>query len=119
MELLFYISIGMIILCGLCGVCIYLTSLGYLERMHLPTVVCLFIFSTLAGGSCYFLAEQSFDGIEYISYIYMLLGGIAAFTLFRTVFGAECEWPVILWIYFLFLFPLGVLGILFVKNVFN
>lgn len=119
MEILFCIGVCMIILCGLCGSCIYLAALGYLHRMHLPTVAWLFFFSTVAGGVCYFFAEESLEGVEYISYIYMLLGGIAAFTLFRTVFGGECEWPAILWIYFLLLFPLGILGVLFAKNVFH
>lgn len=119
MEILLILGFCMIVLCALCGISIYLSAIGFLEKMHLPTIIWLFIFSTIAGGICSFFASQTYDGIVYISNIYLVLGGIAALTLFRKIFGAEYKRPQILWIFFLILLPLGVVGLLFSQNFFD
>ena len=119
MEILLILGFCMIVLCALCGISIYLSAIGFLEKKHLPTIIWLFIFSTIAGGICSFFASQTYDGIVYISNIYLILGGIAALTLFREIFGAEYKRPQILWIFFLILLPLGVVGLLFSQNFFD
>lgn len=119
MEILLILGFCMIALCALCGTSIYLSAIGFLEKMHLPTIIWLFIFSTIAGGVCSFFASQTYDGIIYISNIYLILGGIAALTLLGKIFGAEYECPQILWIFFLILLPLGVMGQLFSQHYFN
>lgn len=119
MEVLLGISICMIVLCALCGISIYLSAIGYLEKMHLPTVIWLFIFSTIAGAACSFFAAKSYEGITYLSNIYLILGGISALTLFKTIFGTKYKRPSILWIFFLIILPIGLIGLLFSKQVFE
>ncbi len=51
----------MIVLCALCGISIYLSAIGFLEKMHLPTIIWLFVFSTIAGGICSFFASQTLE----------------------------------------------------------
>lgn len=116
MEILLIIGICMILLCALCGISIYLFAIGCLTKMHLPTIIWLFIFSTIAGGICPFFARYTYEGIVCISNIYLILGGIAALTLFRKVLGTDYKRPQILWIFFLVLLPLGVLGLLFSQH---
>lgn len=107
MEILQVISYCMIVLCALCGISIYLSAIGFLEKMHLPTIVWLFIFSTLSGGTCSFFASQTYEGISYLSNIYLILGGLAAITLFKSIYGVAYKRPEILWIFFLLLLPIG------------
>lgn len=119
MEILQIISCCMIVLCALCGISIYLLAIGFLEKMHLPTIVWLFIFSTLAGGGCSFFASQTYQGVRYLSNIYLILGGIAAVTLFKSIFGMSYKRPEVLWIFFLGLLPLGLFGLLFADHFFD
>lgn len=70
MEILLILGFCMIVLCALCGISIYLSAIGFLEKMHLPTIIWLFVFSTIAGGICSFFASQTYNGIVYISNIY-------------------------------------------------
>ena len=50
MEILLTLGTCMIVLCALCGISIYLSAIGFLERMHLATIIWLFIFSSIAGA---------------------------------------------------------------------
>ena len=76
-------------------------------------------FLSIHHPNCSFFASQTYDGIIYISNIYLILGGIAALTLFRKISGAEYKHPQILWIFCLILLPLGVVGLLFPQNFFD
>lgn len=119
MEILSLLGFCMIALCALCGISIYLSTIGFLEKMHLPTIIWLFIFSSIAGGICSFFASSTYKGVIYISDIYLILGGVSALTLLGKIFGAEYERPQILWIFFLILLPLGVVGLLFSQHFFG
>lgn len=82
MEMLLIIGFCMIVLSVLYGISIYLSAIGFLEKKHLPTTIWLFIFATIVGSICSFFASQTYNGIIYISNIYLVLGGITALTLF-------------------------------------
>ena len=86
MEMLLIIGFCMIVLSVLYGISIYLSAIGFLEKKHLPTTIWLFIFATIVGSICSFFASQTYNGIIYISNIYLVLGGITALTLFWKIF---------------------------------
>lgn len=119
MEILLGISICMIALCAFCGISIYLSAIGFLEKMRLSTIVWLFIFSTIVGGICSFFATESYEGITYLSNIYLILGSLSALMLFKTIFGTKYKNPFILWTFFLIILPIGLIGLLFSKQVFE